>query len=255
MATDAMKRIIPCLDLKDGRVVKGVKFGNLRDAADPVEAAKNYEAQGADEIVLLDISATNEGRATTMDVVKAVAEAVSMPITVGGGIRTVDDMRRVLNAGATKVSVNSAAVINPMLVSEAATELGSEKIVVAIDIKEILGSAWTVLINGGNTDSGLNAIEWAEEMERNGAGEILLTSFDRDGMKNGYDIKATKAVAEAVSIPVIASGGAGKLEDFYDVIVEAGAEGVLAASLFHFGEVKIPELKSYLESKGIEVNK
>ncbi len=246
------KRIIPCLDVDRGRVVKGVKFVNLRDAGDPVEVAKRYEEEGADELVFLDITASAEGRGIMIEVVKEVAQTVFMPFTVGGGIRTLEDMRKILEAGADKVSVNTSAVKNPKIVEEGAKAFGSQCIVVAIDAKR-KGKSWEVYINGGRTPTGLDAVEWARRVESLGAGEILLTSMDRDGTKEGYDIELCKAVAEAVSIPVIASGGAGKKEHFFEVFEEGKADAALAASLFHFGEVTIPELKRYLKEKGINV--
>ena len=246
------KRIIPCLDVDKGRVVKGVKFLNLRDAGDPVEVAKRYEEEGADELVFLDITASAEGREIMLDVVKRVAETVFMPFTVGGGIRSVEDMRSLLEAGADKVSINTSAVKNPQLVYEGAVRFGSQCIVVAIDAKR-KGSSWEVYINGGRTPTGLDAVEWAKKVESLGAGEILLTSMDRDGTKEGYDVELCRAVSEAVSIPVIASGGAGAKEHFYKVFTEGGADAGLAASLFHFRELSIPELKKYLKEKGIPV--
>ncbi len=246
------KRIIPCLDVDKGRVVKGVKFLNLRDAGDPVEVAKRYEEEGADELVFLDITASAEDREIMIEVVKKVAETVFMPFTVGGGIRSVEDMRRLLEAGADKVSINTAAVKNPNLVSEGARLFGSQCIVVAIDAKR-KGESWEVYINGGRTPTGLDVIEWAKRVESLGAGEILLTSMDRDGTKEGYDVELCKAVSEAVNIPVIASGGAGKREHFYEVLEKGKVDAALAASLFHFQELSIPELKEFLHSKGILV--
>ncbi len=246
------KRIIPCLDVDKGRVVKGVKFLNLRDAGDPVEVAKRYEEEGADELVFLDITASAEGREIMLDVVKRVAETVFMPFTVGGGIRSVEDMRALLEAGADKVSINTSAVKNPQLVYEGAVRFGSQCIVVAIDAKR-KGSSWEVYINGGRTPTGLDVVEWARKVESLGAGEILLTSMDRDGTKEGYDVQLCRAVSEAVSIPVIASGGAGAKEHFYEVFTEGGADAGLAASLFHFRELSIPELKRYLKERGIPV--
>ncbi len=246
------KRIIPCLDVDKGRVVKGVKFLNLRDAGDPVEVAKRYEEEGADELVFLDITASAEGREIMLDVVKRVAETVFMPFTVGGGIRSVEDMRALLEAGADKVSINTSAVKNPQLVYEGAVRFGSQCIVVAIDAKR-KGSSWEVYINGGRTPTGLDVVEWAKKVESLGAGEILLTSMDRDGTKEGYDVQLCRAVSEAVSIPVIASGGAGAKEHFYEVFTEGGADAGLAASLFHFRELSIPELKRYLKERGIPV--
>ncbi len=246
------KRIIPCLDVDKGRVVKGVKFLNLRDAGDPVEVAKRYEEEGADELVFLDITASAEEREIMIEVVRRVAETVFMPFTVGGGIRTVDDMRKLLEAGADKVSVNTAAVKNPDVVHEGARLFGSQCIVVAIDAKR-KGSGWEVYINGGRTPTGIDAVEWAKKVESLGAGEILLTSMDRDGTKEGYDVELCRAVAEAVNIPVIASGGAGRKEHFYEVFEEGKVDAALAASLFHFRELSIPELKNFLSEKGIVV--
>ena len=251
------KRIIPCLDIRDGRVVKGVRFVNLRDAGDPVEQAKRYEAEGADELVFLDISATPEGRATTVELVARVAAEVFMPFTVGGGIRTVEDIRRLLLAGADKVSVNSAAVRNPDLLTQAAERFGSQCIVLAIDAKRVSQPGepprWEVYINAGQVPTGLDAVAWAVEGVRRGAGEILLTSIDADGTLQGYDLELTRAVAQAVSVPVIASGGAGKPEHFAQVLTQAGADAALAASLFHDGVLSIPELKRYLHEQGVPV--
>jgi len=246
------KRIIPCLDVKEGRVVKGVNFVNLVDAGDPVENAKVYDEQGADELVFLDITASYEKRKIMIDVVRRTAEQVFMPLTVGGGIRTVEDIRELLNAGADKVSINTAAVKNPELITEGAKLFGSQCIVVAIDAKRV-GDRWEVFIHGGRTPTGIDAVEWAKEVVDRGAGEILLTSMDRDGTKEGYDIELTRAIAEAVSVPVIASGGAGKKEHFYEGLVEGKADAVLAASVFHFREISIPELKTYLKEKGVPV--
>ena len=246
------KRIIPCLDVDKGRVVKGVRFLNLVDAGDPVEVAKVYEEQGADELVFLDITASAEDRKITLEVVKRVAEEVFMPFTVGGGISSLEDMRRLLEAGADKVSINTSAVKNPQLIYEGAKKFGSQCIVVAIDAKR-KGNGWEVYIHGGRTPTGLDAIEWAKKAESLGAGEILLTSMERDGTKSGYDIELTKAVSKAVNIPVIASGGAGSMEHFYEAFVLGGADACLAASLFHFKEISIPELKGYLASKGVPV--
>ncbi len=246
------KRIIPCLDVDKGRVVKGVKFLNLRDAGDPVEVAKRYEEEGADELVFLDITASAEDREIMIDVVRRVAETVFMPFTVGGGIRAVEDMRRLLEAGADKVSVNTAAVKNPDVVHEGARLFGSQCIVVAIDAKR-KGSGWEVYINGGRTPTGIDAVEWAKKVESLGAGEILLTSMDRDGTKEGYDVELCRAVAEAVNIPVIASGGAGRKEHFYEVFEEGKVDAALAASLFHFRELSIPELKKFLHERGVVV--
>ena len=244
------KRIIPCLDVKNGRVVKGMSFVDLVDAGNPVECAKQYDKQGADELVFLDITASSDGRATTIDMVKEVANTIFIPFTVGGGIRTVEDFNEILRAGADKVSVNSAAIKRPELINEAAYKFGSQCVVVAIDAKR-KGDSWEVYINGGRIPMGIDAVQWAVECEKRGAGEILLTSMDEDGQKKGYDLALTKAVSEKVNIPVIASGGAGALEHFYDAFTQGKADAVLAASLFHFGEIPIPELKEYLNNKGI----
>lgn len=246
------KRIIPCLDVKNGRVVKGMSFVNLVDAGDPVECAKQYDKQGADELVFLDITASSDNRGTVLDMVSKVASSIFIPFTVGGGVRTVDDFNQILRAGADKVSVNSSAIKRPELINEAAYKFGNQCVVVAIDAKR-KNDSWEVYINGGRIPMGIDAVEWAVECEKRGAGEILLTSMDEDGQKKGYDIALTKAVSEKVNIPVIASGGAGKLEHFYDAFTTAKADAVLAASLFHFGEIPIPELKKYLDSKGIPV--
>lgn len=248
------KRIIPCLDVKNGRVVKGVSFVDLRDAGDPVECAAAYDKQGADELVLLDITATHEGRSTMIDIVERVAKTVFIPFTVGGGIRTVDDFKELLRAGADKISVNSAAVRNPELINDAAYKFGSQCVVCAIDAKRKNdGSGWEVYLNGGRIPTGIDAVKWACEAQQRGAGEILLTSMDCDGQKNGYDIELTRAVSENVGIPVIASGGAGKAEHFYDAFTDGRADAVLAASLFHFNELPIPELKRYLHRRNIPV--
>ena len=248
------KRIIPCLDVKNGRVVKGVSFVDLRDAGDPVECAAAYDKQGADELVLLDITATHEGRSTMIDIVERVAQTVFIPFTVGGGIRTVDDFKELLRAGADKISVNSAAVRNPELINDAAYKFGSQCVVCAIDAKKRDdGSGWEVYLNGGRIPTGIDAVKWACEAQQRGAGEILLTSMDCDGQKNGYDIELTRAVSENVGIPVIASGGAGKAEHFYDAFTDGRADAVLAASLFHFNELPIPELKRYLNGRDIPV--
>lgn len=246
------KRIIPCLDVKNGRVVKGMSFVNLVDAGDPVESAMQYDKQGADELVFLDITASSDSRNITIDMVEKVANSIFIPFTVGGGIRSVEDFNVLLRAGADKVSVNSAAVHCPELISEAAYKFGSQCVVAAIDAKRN-GDSWEVYVNGGRTPVGMDAIEWAVKCEKLGAGEILLTSMDEDGQKKGYDIALTRAVSEKVNIPVIASGGAGALEHFYDAFTEGKADAVLAASLFHFGEIPIPELKKYLNEKGIPV--
>jgi len=249
------QRIIPCLDVKNGRVVKGTSFVNLRDAGDPVEAAIEYDKQGADELVLLDITASAEDRGTILNIVSEVANHIFIPFTVGGGIRTVDDFTALLRAGADKVSVNSAALKRPELISEAASKFGNQCVVCAIDAKRKKNGGWTVYLNGGRVDTGKDAVEWAIEAARLGAGEILLTSMDCDGVKNGYDLELTKIISENVGIPVIASGGAGKLEHFYDAFTAGKADAVLAASLFHFGEITIPQLKEYLFQKGIPVRR
>ncbi len=249
------KRIIPCLDVKNGRVVKGVSFVDLRDAGDPVECAAAYDKAGADELVLLDITATHEGRGTMIDIVERVAKTVFIPFTVGGGIKTVDDFKELLRAGADKISVNSAAVRNPDLINEAAYKFGSQCVVCAIDAKRKNNGGWEVYLNGGRIPTGIDAVEWAVEAEKRGAGEILLTSMDEDGQKNGYDIALTRTVSEKVGIPVIASGGAGTAEHFYDAFTEGKADAVLAASLFHFNELPIPKLKKYLDEKNIPVRK
>lgn len=246
------KRIIPCLDVKNGRVVKGTSFVNLRDAGDPVEAAIAYDKQGADELVLLDITASSDNRDTIIDIVSAVADSIFIPFTVGGGIRTVDDFTKILRAGADKVSVNSAAIHRPDIINEAAYKFGSQCVVTAIDAKRKDGS-WEVYINGGRVPMGIDAVEWAVEAEKRGAGEILLTSMDCDGQKNGYDLELTRAVSESVGIPVIASGGAGALDHFKDAFTIGKADAVLAASLFHFGEIPIPKLKEYLNKENIPV--
>ena len=248
------KRIIPCLDVNNNRVVKGINFVNLRDAGDPVEVAAAYDKAGADELVFLDITASSDHRKTVVDMVTAVAEKVFIPFTVGGGIRTVDDFRDILRAGADKVSVNSAAIMNPDLISEAADKFGSQCVVVAIDAKRRTdGKGWTIYKHGGRLDCGIDAVEWAARADRLGAGEILLTSMDCDGTKNGYDIELTRAVAEAVSIPVIASGGAGTTDHFYEAVTEGKADAALAASLFHFKELEIREVKEALRAKGVSV--
>jgi cyclase len=257
------KRIIPCLDVKDGRVVKGINFVNLRDAGDPVEQAQVYDAERADELVFLDITASHERRDITIEMVRRVADAVFIPFTVGGGLRTIEDIRAILMAGADKVSINTAAVQNPSLITEGAKQFGSQCIVVAIDAKRSTNfklqssklkiQKWEVYIHGGRTPTGLDAIEWAREAERRGAGEILLTSMDCDGTQEGYDIELTRTIAEAVSIPVIASGGAGKLEHFYQVLTAGQADAALAASLFHYRQLSIGQLKAYLAAHGVPV--
>lgn len=247
------KRIIPCLDVKDGRVVKGINFVNLRDAGDPAQVAAAYDKAGADEVVFLDITASSDSRNTQLEWVRQVASQVFIPFTVGGGIRTVDDFKAILREGADKISVNSAAIMNPQLVSDAADKFGSQCVVVAIDAKKREdGSGWNIYKNGGRVDMGIDAVEWAMQVEKLGAGEILLTSMDGDGTKAGYDLALTKAVADAVNIPVIASGGAGTLEHFYEAI-DAGAEAALAASLFHYKELEIKEVKEYLRNKAVSV--
>ncbi len=246
------KRIIPCLDVTGGRVVKGTKFLNLRDAGDPVECAKEYDRQGADELVFLDITASSDNRATMIDVVERTADECFMPLTVGGGIRTVEDIRAMLKAGADKTSVNTAAIQNPELVRAGAERFGSQCIVVAIDAKR-RGERWEVFSHGGRKPTGLDAVEWARKVESLGAGEILLTSMDADGTKAGYDVELTRAVSEAVRIPVIASGGAGKLEHMAEVLTAGKADAVLAASIFHFGEHTVADVKRFLKQKGIEV--
>ena len=247
------KRIIPCLDVNDGRVVKGINFVQLKDAGDPVEVGKAYSKAGADELVFLDITATSDARNTVIDLVRKVAEQIFIPFTVGGGIRTVEDMRAALREGADKVSINSAAINRPELITESAEKFGSQCVVVAIDAKRRNGGGFNVFKNGGRIDTGLDAIEWARRAEALGAGEILLTSMDGDGTKGGYDIELTKAVASAVSIPVIASGGAGTCEHFYEALTEGKADAALAASLFHYKELEIREVKEYLQSRGVPV--
>ncbi len=248
------KRIIPCLDVNGGRVVKGVNFVNLVDAGDPVEVARAYNEEGADELVFLDITASSDKRKTVVDMVRAVAEQVFIPFTVGGGINSVDDMREILREGADKVSINTSAVKNPELIREGALKFGNQCIVVAIDAKRRAdGTGWNVYVKGGREDTGLDAVEWARKAVSLGAGEILLTSMDCDGTKAGYDLELTRAVSDAVSVPVIASGGAGKLEDFYTALTEGGADAALAASLFHYKELEIEEVKEYLAERHVEV--
>lgn len=248
------KRIIPCLDVNNGRVVKGTNFVNLRDAGDPVEVAALYDKAGADELVFLDITASSDRRETTVDLVRKVAEKVFIPFTVGGGIRTVDDFKLLLREGADKISINSSAIDNPQLISDAADKFGSQCVVVAIDAKRRAdGSGWNIYKMGGRVDTGIDALEWAVRANKLGAGEILLTSMDCDGVKQGYDIELTRTIAENVSIPVIASGGAGKLEHFYDALTEGKADAALAASLFHYKELEIADLKKYLAQRGVSV--
>jgi len=248
------KRIIPCLDLKDGRVVKGTNFINLKDAGDPITVAIEYEKQGADEIAFLDISATDEKRATMVKLIEQVCDNIFMPITVGGGVSSIEDIRAMLMAGADKVSINSAAVHNPSLISEAASKFGSQAIIVAIDAKfskEM--NSYEVMVSSGKISTGLNAVEWAKRMVEAGAGEILLTSMDKDGTKTGYDLELTRIISDAVSVPIIASGGIGELEDFYDGAVLGRADGLLAASVFHYGRYTVSDVKTYLKSRNVEV--
>jgi len=247
------KRIIPCLDVDNGRVVKGVKFVEIRDAGDPVEIARRYDEQGADEITFLDITASSDNRETMVHVVEAMAEQVFIPLTVGGGIRKVEDVRRMLNAGADKVAINTAAVARPDLVREAADHFGAQCIVVAIDAKQVGSGKWEVYTHGGRKPAGLDAVEWAQRMARYGAGEILLTSMDRDGTKDGFDLALTRAVADAVSIPVIASGGVGNLDHLAEGVLEGHADAVLAASIFHFGTFTVEQAKRHMAARGIEV--
>lgn len=250
------KRIIPCLDVNNGRVVKGINFVNLRDAGDPVEVAAAYDKAGADEVVFLDITATSDARETVVDMVRKVAEKVFIPFTVGGGIRTVEDFKVLLREGADKISINSSAINNPRLISDAADKFGSQCVVVAIDAgKRADGSGWNIYKNGGRIDVGMDAVEWAMQADRLGAGEILLTSMDCDGTKAGYDIELTRQIAEHVSIPVIASGGAGTKEHFYEALTDGKADAALAASLFHYKELEIMDLKNYLADKGIPVRR
>jgi cyclase len=246
------KRIIPCLDVHNGRVVKGINFVNLRDAGDPVEVGAAYDEAGADELVFLDITASSDARTIKLDMVRRVAETVFIPFTVGGGIRTIDDFKVILREGADKIAVNTAAILNPNLISEAADKFGSQCVVVAIDAKRRKdGSGWNIYKNGGRADMGIDAIEWAMKADRLGAGEILLTSMDRDGTKDGYDLALTQLISENVSVPVIASGGAGNMEHFYDALTTGKADAVLAASLFHYKEMEILDLKKFLKSRGI----
>ncbi len=245
------KRIIPCLDVRDGKVVKGINFVGIKEVGDPVELAKQYSDSGADEIVFLDITASHEGRATMLDVVRRTAEVVFVPLTVGGGIRTIDDVRDTLRAGSDKVGINSAAVRNPELINEAAKLFGRQCIVAAVDAKRVDDGSWHVVINGGRIDTGKDLLEWVQELEERGAGEILLTSMDADGTKAGYDLEMTKAVCDLVNIPVIASGGAGSVDDFADVFAATGCDAALAASLFHYGELTIDEVKDAMRAHGI----
>lgn len=251
------KRIIPCLDVDKGRVVKGVNFVDIRDAGDPVEVARRYNEQGADEITFLDITASSESRDTTYETVERMAAEVFIPLTVGGGVRAVDDIRKLLNAGADKVAINTAAIFNPELVREAADRFGSQCIVVAIDAKQVSGEGeeprWEIFTHGGRKPTGLDAVEWARKMVHMGAGELLLTSMDRDGTKIGFDLELTRAISDAVSVPVIASGGVGELQHLADGVTKGGADAVLAASIFHFGEHTIPEAKAFMKAQGIEV--
>ena len=253
MKTTLAKRIIPCLDVKDGRVVKGTNFVGLRDAGNPSELAEQYNKELADELVFLDITASNENRKTIDQVVSECASKIFIPLTVGGGIRSLEDMHKLLKAGADKVSVNTAAIQNPQLIKDGASRFGSQCIVVAVDVRRNGLNTWEVYANGGRKATGLDCISWVKKVVELGAGEILLTSMDADGTKNGYDIELTRTVSEAVSVPVIASGGAGKLEHFYDVLTVGKADAVLAASLFHYGESSIYEVKNYLKSRGVEV--
>lgn len=249
------KRIIPCLDCKDGRVVKGTNFVDLKDAGDPVEVAAMYDKSGADELVFLDITASSDGRNTTVDLVRKVAEKVFIPFTVGGGIRTVDDFKVLLREGADKISINSAAIMDPTLISRAADKFGSQCVVVAIDAKRQEDGHWSIYKNGGRVDMNIDAVEWAVKAEQLGAGEILLTSMDCDGTKDGYDIELTRLIADNVSVPVIASGGAGTKEHFYEALTEGKADAALAASLFHYNELEIMDLKNYLADKGVSVRR
>lgn len=249
------KRIIPCLDVNNGRVVKGINFVNLKDAGDPVEVAAAYDAAGADEVVFLDITASSDARATVVDMVRRVAECVFIPFTVGGGIRTVDDFKALLREGADKISINSAAINRPELICEAADKFGSQCVVVAIDARQREDGGWNIYKNGGRIDTGLDAVEWAIQAEKLGAGEILLTSMDCDGTKAGYDLPLTRTIAENVGIPVIASGGAGTKEHFYEALTEGKADAALAASLFHYKELEIMDLKNYLAGRGVPVRR
>lgn len=247
------KRIIPCLDVKEGRVVKGTNFVALRDAGDPVEMARLYDKEGADELVFLDITASSDKRNTMVEVASNCASEIFIPFTVGGGIRTTDDMRNMLKAGADKISLNTAAIKNPQLIGEAADKFGRQCVVLAVDAKRNGENSWEVYINGGRTPTGLDCLQWVKKAAELGAGEILLTSMDADGTKNGYDIALTRAVAEAVSVPIIASGGAGEMSHFYDVLTEGKADAVLAASVFHYGQFRIRQVKEYLSARNVEV--
>ena len=248
------KRIIPCLDVHNGRVVKGINFVNLRDAGDPVEVGAAYDVEGADELVFLDITASSDARAIKLDMVRRVAERVFIPFTVGGGIRTVDDFKEILREGADKIAVNTAAILNPRLIADAADKFGSQCVVVAIDAKRREdGSGWNIYKNGGRVDMGIDAIEWAMQAHKLGAGEFLVTSMDKDGTKDGYDLELTRQIAEVVSVPVIASGGAGTKEHFYDALTEGKADAALAASLFHYKELEINEVKEYLRGRNVSV--
>jgi cyclase len=246
------KRIIPCLDVTDGRVVKGINFVELRDAGDPVEIARRYDEQGADELTFLDITASSDNRGLIFHIIEAVASQVFIPLTVGGGVRAVEDVRNLLNAGADKVSINTAAVTNPQLVADAAGRFGSQCIVVAIDAKHV-GDHWEVFTHGGRKPTGLNAVDWAKRMAALGAGELLLTSMDRDGTKSGFDLELTRAISDAVEVPIIASGGVGNLDHLVDGVKKGGADAVLAASIFHYGEYSVREAKEYMAARGIEV--
>jgi len=247
------KRIIPCLDMTEGKVVKGIQFVNFKDAGDPVELAQKYDEEGADELVFLDITATVENRNILVDVVRRTAEKVTIPFSVGGGIRTVSDMRLILRAGADKVSVNTGAFKNPKLITDCANAFGSQCVVLSLDVRKVADDRWNVFINGGRTDTGVSAIEWSQTAISLGVGEILLTSIDTDGMKEGFNVELTKKISKKVSVPVIASGGAGKLADFYSVLTEGFADAALAASVFHFNEITIPEVKKYLIKKKIPI--
>lgn len=249
------KRIIPCLDVRDGRVVKGTKFEDIKDVNDPVELAKFYNAEGADELVFYDITASHEKRSIMLDIVKKTAQEIYIPFTVGGGVNTVEDFTKILRAGADKISVNSSAVKNPELIKQAALKFGAQCVVLSIDAKRVSPDKWNVFTNGGRTDTGLDAIEWAKRGVELGAGELVMNNMNTDGVKGGYDLELMKKVSQVVNVPIIASGGAGKREDFYDVLTEGQADGALAASVFHFREIKIRELKKYLEEQGVEMRR